>query len=373
LQPSTNLLFPYMVWAHKESFRSPYCLAQSGMPVPDATPWRGIPLDIGHPAVEALPALEARLAQLFGVAPERVLVTPGASAAMLLVALAFFRGARVVAEVPSYEPLRALPALVGAELTCVPRRLEHAWRLDPGEVERALGGRGPAHVFATNPHNPSGELLPAADVIALARAAERAGGVLACCEVYGEYLPNERRVHAFALAPNTISIGSLTKAYGLGGLRVGWMVLGEGLVDQRARLVDMAYLAYVDPPTASLRGAHVALEHLPRLLQPLRRVERESRPHWERWLRSTPGVTSTVPEHGIIAFARIEGAPDTLALGRFLQEAYQVDTVPGEFFGAPGHLRVACGVPEATLREGLERLTAGIAAWREQRSREARS
>src|SRR5690606_7902481 len=113
-----------MVWAHRESFRSPFCLAQSGMPVPDPSPWRDVRLDIGHPAAEALPALEAQLATLFGVRPERVIVTPGASAAMLLVALAYFRGARVVAEVPSYEPLRALPELVGAELTLVRRRLD---------------------------------------------------------------------------------------------------------------------------------------------------------------------------------------------------------------------------------------------------------
>lgn len=366
MQPDPPL-FPYMVWAHRESFRSPYCLAQSGMPVPDLAPWRGLALSLAPPAAAALPALEARLAELFGVAPERVLVTPGGSAAMLVVALTFFRGARVVSELPSYEPLRALPQLVGAELATVRRRLDWGWRLDPGEVARALdaGGRRPAHLFVTNPHNPSGELAPPADVAAWAAAAARSGGILCSCEVYGEYLPNERRVHAFALAPNALSIGSLTKAYGLGALRIGWIVLGEGLVGARERLVDRAYLAYVDPPTPCLEAARVALDHLPRLLAPLRRIEVESRPHWERWLRGTAGISATVPEHGIIAFPRIEGVDDTRALTKFLQDEHQVDTVPGEYFGAPGYLRVACGVPEATLREGLARLTRGIAAWRE--------
>lgn len=366
MQPPERLLFPYMVWAHRESFRSPYCLSQSGMPPPDPEPWRGVPLDVGHPAAEALPALEERLARLFGVPSERVIVTPGASAAMLIVALACFRGGRVVAESPSYEPLRALPELVGAELALVRRRLDWGWRLDPDEAARVLAaGRRPAHLFVTNPHNPSGELAGAEDVRAWAAAAERAGGLLVSCEVYGEYLPNARRVHAFDLAPNAISIGSLTKAYGLGGLRIGWLVLGEGLAGERARLVDMAYLSYVDPPTPSLRAALVALEHLPRLLQPLRRIEHESRPPWEDWLRTAMGVSATVPEFGIIAFPRIEGVEDTRALARYLQLEHQVDTVPGEFFGAPGYLRVACGVPEATLREGLARLSRGIAAWRE--------
>lgn len=366
MQADPPPLFPYMVWAHRESFRSPYCLAQSGMPAPDLGPWRGLALSLAPPAATALPELEARLARLFGLPPERVLVTPGASAAMLIVALTFFRGARVVSELPSYEPLRALPQLVGAELATVQRRSEQGWRLDPAEVARALGeGRGrPAHLFVTNPHNPSGVLAPPEDVVAWAAAAQRSGGILCACEVYGEYLPNERRVHAFDLAPNALSIGSLTKAYGLGALRIGWILLGEGLAAQRERLVDSAYLAYVDPPTPSLEAASIALDHLPTLLAPLRRIERESRPLWERWLRGTAGVEAVVPEHGIIAFPRIEGAADTRALAAFLQTEHGVDTVPGEFFGAPGHLRVACGVPEATLREGLLRLGRGLAAWR---------
>lgn len=179
-----------------------------------------------------------------------------------------------------------------------------------------------------------------------------------------EYVPNARRVHAFELAPNGISIGSLTKAYGLGALRIGWILLGEGLERERVHLQDMAYLAYVDPPTATLRAARVALDRLPQLLEPLARIERESRPAWKRWLESTDGVAASTPEFGIIAFPRVTGAEDTLALAEFLVREHQVDVVPGEFFGLPGHIRVGCGVPAATLSEGLARLTRGLEAWR---------
>jgi aspartate/methionine/tyrosine aminotransferase len=199
---------------------------------------------------------------------------------------------------------------------------------------------------------------------AIAREAERAGGCLISCEVYMEYVPNERRVHAFELARNGISIGSLTKAYGLGPLRIGWMLLGEGLLHDRQHLVDMAYLSYVDPPTATLRAGRLALDRLPELLRPLRTVERESRPIWERWLSRTPGIRSTVPEFGIIAFPRIEDIEDTVALSEYLAVEHDVDVVPGEFFGSAGHLRVSCGVPAATLEEGLARLERGIAAYR---------
>jgi aspartate/methionine/tyrosine aminotransferase len=213
-------------------------------------------------------------------------------------------------------------------------------------------------------HNPTGAFLDRARMQAIAAEAERAGGNLISCEVYMEYVPNARRVHAFELAPNGISIGSLTKAYGLGALRIGWIVLGEGLERERVHLQDMAYLAYVDPPTAVLRAGKLALDRLPALLEPLARIERESRPLWKRWLENTAGVAASVPEFGIIAFPRIEGAEDTLALCEHLVREHQVDVVPGEFFGLPGHVRVGCGVPAATLEIGLERLTRGLESWR---------
>ena len=174
MHDNRELLFPYMFWAHEVSFASPYCLAQSGMPAPDAEVLRGIDPDwVEHPSTRALPRLEARLGELFGVPPERVLVTVGASAAMFACALAYFRrGTRVATESPSYEPLRALPTHLGAELRVVERRLEDAWQLDPGEIRAALGGAsGPGHVILTNPHNPSGAVMDAERLQAIAREA----------------------------------------------------------------------------------------------------------------------------------------------------------------------------------------------------------
>ena len=368
---SERLQFPYMVWAHTSAVRSAYTLTQSGMPLAEPSFLDALGRhDIDHPAREALPAVERKLADLFRVDPARVLVTLGATGGMHLAASRLFRpGTRVVADVPSYEPFRSLPTYFGADLRPLRRRPESGWTVDPGEVRSLLrGGSGPGHVFLANLHNPTGVLLERDRMAEIAGQAARAGGCLVSCEVYMEYVPNARRVHAFELAPNGISIGSLTKAYGLGPLRAGWIVLGEGLAKERAHLVDMAYLAYVDPPTATLRAARLALERLPDLLRPLATIERESRPIWERWLASTPGISSTIPEFGIIAFPRIEGVEDTFELSEYLAKEHQVDVVPGEFFGLPGHLRISCGVPAATLEIGLAKLDAGIRAFRARRT-----
>ena len=91
-------------------------------------------------------------------------------------------------------------------------------------------------------------------------------------------------------------------------------------------------------------------------------------PHLWRWLGETEGVQATIPELGIIAFPRVVGVQDTRALQEFLAREFDVDVVPGEFFGLAGHLRVGCGVPEATLVEGLVRLGDGIRVWRERGS-----
>ncbi|MFT7667823.1 MAG: aspartate/methionine/tyrosine aminotransferase [Planctomycetota bacterium] len=361
-----TLQFPYMFWAHHEGFQSPWCLSQSGMPLPEASFMDGIGIDFSHPCVEAMPAVEARLGELFGVPSERVLVTIGGSSAMQISAMQWFRpGARVLAETPSYEPMRKLPEFYGADVRPLQRRAADDWMVNPEEVRDGLAGTtGRGHVFLTNMHNPTGALMDAERMTAIAAEAAKTGGVLVSNEAYMEFLPTERRVHAFALAPNAVSLGTLTKAYGMGGLRIGWMILGEGIADEFMNVMDMSYLAYVDPPTPSLVGALRALDNLELLSQPIRKVEVESRPHWERWLRETPGIRSHIPEFGLIAFPRVEGVDDTAGLVSYLQAEHQVDVVPGEYFGLRGHVRVGCGVPPETLKDGLERLTIGIEAWR---------
>lgn len=363
---SSPLLFPYMVYAHVEATASSWCLSQSGMPVPDASFLQNAGgIDIGPPTPVVMAEFEAGLAKLFGVSPERVIATIGASSAMNFCAARYFRpGTRVAAELPSYEPLRVLPEFFGAELKVITRRAEDDWEITPERLAQTLKGAETGHVILSNPNNPTGTLMSAERMAELAAVTAAKNGVLVSCEAYCEFLPPDRRVHAAHLAPNGISIGTLTKAYGLGGLRLGWLILGEGLVHERAHLRDLSYLGYVDPPTASLRGGIVALRHLPELLQPVRRVEHESRPMWVEWLSETEGVECTVPEFGIIAFPKLSGIDDTLSFARFLAEEESVDVVPGEYFGLAGHIRVGCGVPPETLREALTRLKRGLETWR---------
>lgn len=365
---STNesLRFPYMVFAREESWVTTYVLSQSGMPAPPpGVLGDALPIDAGF-AGESLRGLQGRLAERYGVGDERVILTVGASSAMNLCARRWFtRGSVVASETPSYEPLRALPGLMGAEMRPVERDRSARWALDPARVRSALGtGPGPGHLFFTNCHNPTGQNTGAADIEALCGVAAERGGVAVCCEVYTDFLPPEERVHAALLAPNAVSIGSFTKAYGLGGLRLGWLVLGDGLADQRRLLEDLIFLNYVDPPTPCLQAGLRALDHLEDLVAIYRRFHAESRPHLEAWMRETEGVTGELAPHGLIAFPHLLGVEDTRAFGRYLARVHDVTVVPGDFFGAPGHLRLGFGQEPGLVEEGLRRLGEGLAAWR---------
>ena len=371
-----GLRLPYMVFARRSGGGAPFSLIQSGMPPADPRLLGGpggAPLvpDLGF-AGPALLELEAGLARHLAVRPEQVVATVGASSAMLLVALALLRGGRVAAEQPSYQPLRALPGLTGSELRPFERPLEASsdgagpFAVDPDRVRRALaGGSGPGHVLMTTPHNPSGAIAPPETLRELAKLAAEEGGYLVACEVYLEFAPpalrRERLPSAVQLAPNTVAIGSFTKAYGLGALRLGWVVLGEALLDRRAELEDAAFLDYVDPPTPILRMGLGALARLEELRAPYERLRAVSRPLLARWLAETPGVAGAPPEHGLIAFPRFEGVEDTLAFERRAVERHGVDFVPGEYFGLGGHGRIGFGLEPDVLAEALERLSRALA------------
>jgi aspartate/methionine/tyrosine aminotransferase len=363
--PARRPGFPYMRFARTDALTHAASLTQSGMPAADRAHFAELPgLDLEWGGARALPELTDLLAQRFRVRPEQVFLAPGATGAMSVVAAALFGpGNRVAVEVPSYEPLRVLPRREGAAVILVRRDLDRGWRLDPAAVESALRGPERGHVFLSSPHNPSGVRTSPAELATLAELAARRGGYLVCNEIYEEFVPEAQAFHAARDLHHGISLGSLTKAYGLGALRVGWVVLGEAAAREREAVEDATYLQYVDLPTSSLRAAHIALRQRDALLAPYRRVLTESRPLLERWLASEPRVEALAPEHGIIACARVRGVGDTLALARHLAAAERLGVVPGEHFGAPGHLRLGYGMAPGALGDALERLSRGLGSY----------
>jgi len=403
-------LFPYMFWAHEGMIGPTWSLSQSGMPAPagawlaelagtpDGSGAGGDPAaawdaDLMHPTGEAQPGLEAAIAADLGVPAERVLVTLGASMSMAIIASWLFRPtadgpATVAVDVPSYEPFRQLPPYFGAHCAPVTRRFDEGWRLDPGDVAEALGlsapeipdpeartaaeavGLAPRHLFFTNPSNPTGQTEDLAGLEAL-------GAVIGPARTPGRnamivseaYMPlSPIQTCAARDIPHAISLGSLTKAYGLGALRIGWIVLGEAWASARAELVGHTYLAYVDPPTASQRRGLQLMPHLAALLAPYKAFTSESRPELFAGIAESPHLSGPMYDIGLVAFPRVEPrtgetVADTQDLATFLRNEHDLGVTPGEHFGAPGHLRLGFGAPAEHVREATARLVQGVAAW----------
>jgi len=362
----TEFLFPYMFWAREKALRTPHGLSRSGMPTASAELLQ-LPADpeadLDAP-LEWLPRVEAQIARHVGVEPERVIVTGGATGALHLAASVCFPESHVVTETPSYNPFRALAELYARSQTPIERRPEEGWALAPDAVSRALyARRPPAHLFVCNPHNPTGALADPESLLELAQLASGTDGLLISNETYMEFAPPEKRYYAARLAPNAISLGSLTKAYGLGPLRIGWLVLGEGVARERKHFLDRQYLVSVDNPTSSLRAGLHALKRLQVFEERLHRVERESKPVFREWLDNEERVHGRVPPYGISAFVAIENVRDTHALSEHLALQHAVDVVPGEFFGAGGYLRIGFGVEADVLRQGLRNLSEGLTSF----------
>jgi aspartate/methionine/tyrosine aminotransferase len=301
--------------------------------------------DGGYP-----PLLEA-LAAHYGVATDRIATGTGASGANFVALAALLApGAEVLYESPGYDPIPGAARLLGAPVRRFERRAEEGWRLDAERIEAALG---PAtRVLAlTNPHNPTGALASTGELDAIAALAERRGLWVLVDEVYLDTAtfpgvfgtppaPSLAELTVARRGAPFVATSSLTKSYGLSGLRCGWAVAPPPLAAamRRARGVIDA----VAPFATDLLAAH-ACRRLDRLARRAGGILRPNLAALARFVADRPALEWTPPRGGNVAFPRVAGVDDTGPLCRSLLEESGVAVVPGALFGAPRHLRISFG------------------------------
>jgi aspartate/methionine/tyrosine aminotransferase len=313
----------------------------------------GPALDLGVRGRDMPPEPHERLARRFGVPPARVALTLGTSHALYLACATLLTpGARCLVESPAYEVLHGLPALLGAEVSRFERRFEDGYRL-PQELAAIVARERPALVIVSNPHNPTGALLTLDELEPLAQAVAAVSGSLFVDEVYLEFLADAPRHSAHQLGSQVLVASSLTKAFGLGTLRFGWLVASEERIAAALRLND--YIAVHYPGPAAALGLR-ALEHLPALQARTLAVREHNLGIVEAFLATRPELSWQRPGAGTIVFPRLALLDDTEAWCQELVRRHETLVVPGAFFGAPQHLRLGFAVEEQMLRDGLVRL-----------------
>ncbi|WP_122262987.1 pyridoxal phosphate-dependent aminotransferase [Ornithinimicrobium cerasi] len=312
--------------------------------------------------VEAVAAFSARSAHPDGsaVSPEQVMVTSGSQAALFALFRAHAtRGSDVLVPDPGFVSYVSLAGLCGAR--AVPYPLGPGGDLDAEALVRTLGTtRHTSVVVLNHPANPTGGMASARGLATVAEACARAGALLVSDEVYKELWLDAAPVglHDVAGVEAGVVLGSLSKAFGAPGLRIGWAV-GDPEVLAPARIV---HNAMTTAPAQPSQDAAVAL------LGAADRVLPGAREHvrrrWATLARVAPGLSATAgdgPRAGFYLWLPLPGgvpAEETEAFALRVRDESLVTTVPGSAFGArgAGFLRVSLGGPLEELEEGLRRL-----------------
>lgn len=302
------------------------------------------------------PALLELLAQRAGVSVECVVPTIGTSLANHLAFAALFDpGDEVLIEEPTYDPLLHTARLLGASIRRFPRREGNNFAIDPEDVRRAITPRTRA-VALCNLHNPTSAGIDDATLLAIGEAAKNVGARVLVDEVYREAIWGASQRHALSLGDHFVVTSSLTKAYGLGGLRCGW-ILAEPVLAARIRLMQDLFGSNAPPITERLSA--IALASIERLESRARLVLDANRIAAEQILSPRHDLQFTIPAHGTTLAPRLlSGAVAPFC--DLLRTRYEVAVVPGSYFEMPHHFRIGLGGDPALTRQSFERLSQAL-------------
>jgi len=299
--------------------------------------------------------LRERIAGRYGVTTEQVVAADGTSMANFVgMAALITPGDEVLVEQPTYEPMLGAASFLGAQIKRFERKAADAFRLDPAAVERMLT-RNTRLIVITNLHNPSSTLADEAELRAIGDLAARVGARVLVDEVYLDAAAPPRR-SAVHLGPAFVVTNSLTKVYGLSGLRCGWILAEPGLAERMWRLND---LFGVNQAHAAERLACIAFDHIDEVIGGNPAMLERNRKLFNAFVAGRDDVDCAPAEHGITTFPRWAGG-DTQRLDDHLREQYDTAVVPGRWFEMPDHFRVGFGLATNEFDEALARLAAAL-------------
>lgn len=319
---------------------------------------------LGYTQTDGTPELRRAVAALYEhTGPDEVEIVNGGAEANFLVAWALLEpGDEVVVMLPNYMQVPGLARNLGAAVVpwhLLPDLDAGCWRLDLDALENLVSDRTKL-IAICNPNNPTGARFTAVELDAVARIADRHGAWILADEIYqGAELDGAPTPTIRGRSERAIVTNSLSKAYGLPGLRLGWVVAPSELIAELWARHDYTTIA---PGALSDRLGTFALE-------PVRRARLLARGR-ELLVRNHAAVATALadsrlswvpPAAGAFVLARYPHAINSTALAERLRAEQSVLVVPGDHFGMDGWLRLGFGAEIGTVRAGLARLTALLA------------
>lgn len=309
-------------------------------------------LELSGPSFYGYEPLQRALAKHLGVPAENIVHAEGTSMANhLAMAVSFDPGDEVLIEHPTYELLLSTASYLGARITRLRRPAEKGFALDLDELKRSLTPRTKL-VVLTNLHNPSSAYIDDETLREAARLAAAVGARILVDEVYLDAAFELSPKTSQRLAPNILVSSSLTKVYGLSGLRCGWVIATPEIAQRVWRLID---LFGVIPSHAAERLSVIALENMGLLVSHARGLLTANRDLLNRFFASRDDLETAPMRFGTVAFPRLKSG-QVERLCQILRAKYETSVVPGHFFEMPAHFRVGIGRVTADVEEGLARL-----------------
>jgi len=291
--------------------------------------------------------------------PETVVVTHGGSEAIFLAFNAVVGpGDEVVVAGPGYHSYGSLANALQCTTRCWQLEARRGFRPDLKALREVVNNR--TRLIAVNfPHNPTGVTLTEAELRELVAIAEENEAFLLWDDAFGELTYDAPPLPSAAtMSPLVVTVGTLSKAFGLPGLRVGWCVAAPDVIQRMATLRDVTTL-HLSPLIEFL--AERVLLHADAIVKRVIDVARANRELVTEWSAQAPQVEAPVPAGGVTTFPHILGFDDTRGLCRYLAERAGVLLVPGDCFDDPTRVRLGFGGTTAELGAGLLQLDAALA------------
>ncbi|HEX6558596.1 MAG TPA: aminotransferase class I/II-fold pyridoxal phosphate-dependent enzyme [Longimicrobiales bacterium] len=309
---------------------------------------------LGYGQSNGSDTLRARIAALYPNCSDACVVATNGSAEAKFIALWELAqpGDEIAIVVPAYMQTYGLAQNFGATVREIWLHEAAGWQPDPDEIRSAITDRTRV-VIVTNPNNPTGAILGRDARRAIIESAARVGAWIIADEVYsGAEVTAPETPSFFAEYDRVVATGSLSKAYGLPGLRIGWAVAPAELA---ARLWARKDYLTISPGELTDRIATIALDPAvrPRVLQRTRSFLHAGLAILEPWLRDSGIFTYTPPQAGAIVYARYDLPMNSSELAERLRADHSVLIVPGDHFAMDGYVRIGFGLPDAALQQAL--------------------
>jgi aspartate/methionine/tyrosine aminotransferase len=352
-------LAPYLLWAKT---RHPAAIDLAGSNLLhcsiDELPGAREALDLWAPNDNGFAPVIQAIAKHYRADPSRIVQGGGCSGANFVTMAALVgAGDDVLVERPTYDPLIGAARLMGANIVRFDRRAADGFRIDPDDVRRAVTPNTKVIVITT-PHNPSGVQVDLQTIEELARIAATVGAHVLVDEVYldgaclAADVPETSRSAAQIEGPIVVT-SSLTKSYGLAGLRSGWAIAPAQTAERMRRTRDVVDNAGSGPAD---RLAALAWSLRPSLAGRTRGLLAGNIARARAFFATHPQFELPEPPSCSVVFPKIKGEDDSAPFVQSMLEQHGVALAPGRFFESPAHFRVSLAGRPEMLQQGLEKL-----------------